>query len=141
MSTRCLIGILNSDDTITHIYCHHDGYPELVGAVLKQHYTEPEKLKALMALGDISTLGIDPVDFGWNGGLPEKTGNYYSQCIAYKSRGENTPARNSINKVQYCNDASSCFAEYAYLGEQVGDKIIWKVRPIYRCGEVKFEEF
>ena len=38
MSTRAMIGIHNSDDTITYIYNHYDGYPTEVGLTLYQHY-------------------------------------------------------------------------------------------------------
>ena len=57
MSTRSTIGVANSDGTIRGIYCHFDGYPEAVGRILIGHYTDPEKVAALMNLGDISSLG------------------------------------------------------------------------------------
>lgn len=57
MGTRSNIGILNENNTVTKIYCHWDGYPEGVGAVLKAHYTEEAKVRALMAFGDLSSIG------------------------------------------------------------------------------------
>ena len=56
MATRSRIAIENEDGTVTSIYCHFDGYPEYAGSVLQEHYTDPEKVKKLIALGDISTL-------------------------------------------------------------------------------------
>ena len=41
MSTRSYIGKLLPGGSITGIYCHHDGYPEGVGVILRDHYTDP----------------------------------------------------------------------------------------------------
>lgn len=60
MSTRSRIGMANPDGTISSIYCHFDGYiegPDGVGYKLFKHYQGAEKIKALIALGDISSLG------------------------------------------------------------------------------------
>lgn len=56
MSTRAHIGYIENN-TIHYIYCHFDGYPEHVGRILQESYTDPEKIKQLIALGDISSLG------------------------------------------------------------------------------------
>lgn len=58
MSTRSRIAMIYEDDTVKSIYCHFDGYPSGVGKTLTNHYINPEKVKALMELGDISSLGI-----------------------------------------------------------------------------------
>lgn len=52
MSTRCRIGIADGEQ-VTSIYCHHDGYPSHAGVVLRDHYATEEKVKALVALGDL----------------------------------------------------------------------------------------
>lgn len=57
MATRSFIGIQNPDGSIRGIYCHYDGYPEHNGELLEKHYTNPTKITALLALGDISILG------------------------------------------------------------------------------------
>ena len=57
MATRSRIGMEQPNGEVRSIYCHWDGYPEGVGATLKEHYTNPEKVEALIALGDISVLG------------------------------------------------------------------------------------
>lgn len=57
MATRSRIGILWLDDSVTSIYCHWDGYPEHNGVILKEHYSNADKLKQLMDLGNISVLG------------------------------------------------------------------------------------
>lgn len=55
MSTHCVIAE-RTDEGYRGIYCHHDGYPEGVGAMLAKHYRDPEKVGKLMELGDISSL-------------------------------------------------------------------------------------
>lgn len=64
MSTRSHIGIRNEDGTLDVIYCHWDGYPSYNGAILLHHYQDPEKIRELIALGDISSLGavVHPTD-------------------------------------------------------------------------------
>ena len=57
MGTRCFVGIQNLDGTVKAIYVHHDGYPSGVGARLAQHYTDREKIDALIAFGDASSIG------------------------------------------------------------------------------------
>jgi hypothetical protein len=59
MATRSFIGKLLGDGSITGIYCHFDGYPEGVGATLKEHYMDPTKVDSLLALGSISSLGAE----------------------------------------------------------------------------------
>lgn len=56
MATRSLIG-LQTDKGIRAIYCHFDGYPDHVGAILCKHYATTEQAEALINLGCISTLG------------------------------------------------------------------------------------
>lgn len=55
MATRSRIGIENEDGTIRSIYCHWDG--NLNGEILKNHYTDRNKINELLDLGDISMLG------------------------------------------------------------------------------------
>jgi hypothetical protein len=47
---------------VESIYVHWDGYPDGVGATLAAHYTDPQKIDALFALGDLSRLG-EVVDY------------------------------------------------------------------------------
>ena len=56
MSTHAAI-ITKTENGYAGIYCHNDGYPEHVGRILKEHYTDPKKVAELIALGDISSLG------------------------------------------------------------------------------------
>jgi hypothetical protein len=56
MATRSRIGIENEDGTVSSIYSHWDGYPSHNGRILVDHYSDRDKVKALIALGDISSL-------------------------------------------------------------------------------------
>lgn len=97
MSTRSRIGILNDDETVTSIYCHHDGYLTGVGNMLINCYTDEDDILELMGLGDISSLDEDT-----------------DSCEAYgRDRGEEgTEAKEfeSIEEYQVQDDGS-----YAYI--------------------------
>ena len=56
MSTRGAIGMRQPDGTIRAVYVHHDAYVAGVGAILGGWYETPEKVEALLALGDLSNL-------------------------------------------------------------------------------------
>ena len=64
MATRSRIGIENENGRIESIYCHWDGYPSHNGKILAQNYTDVDKIKSLIALGDISSLheNVVPAD-------------------------------------------------------------------------------
>lgn len=57
MSTRSNIAIKNADGSVTSIYCHWDGYPTNNGRILLEHYKDEGKVRQLVALGSISSLG------------------------------------------------------------------------------------
>jgi hypothetical protein len=59
MSTHSSIGIKNSDGSVEMIYCHSDGYPTHQLPILEKFYTTENKVRELLALGDISYLGGD----------------------------------------------------------------------------------
>lgn len=56
MATRGTIAIQREDGTVAQIYSHWDNYLEGNGALLVNHYTDPAKIEALIAEGDISSL-------------------------------------------------------------------------------------
>lgn len=57
MATRSRIATVADDGNIASIYCHWDGYPEGVGLTLLTYYSNTNKLRRLMVLGNISSLG------------------------------------------------------------------------------------
>ena len=44
---------------VQQIYCHWDGYLEHNGAILLECYRDSAKVNKLIALGDVSSLGVD----------------------------------------------------------------------------------
>lgn len=56
MATRSTITVYDNK-MYTSIYCHFDGYPSGVGAILNSHYNTLDKAKELVGLGNISVLG------------------------------------------------------------------------------------
>ena len=59
MATRSTIALEFADGTVQQVYCHWDGYLEHNGTILYQHYQDPFKVRDLIDLGDISSLGIN----------------------------------------------------------------------------------
>lgn len=59
MATRGRIGILNDDGTVLSIYCHWDNYLTGSGRTLLEHYNDEAKVRELMKLGDLSSLGSE----------------------------------------------------------------------------------
>lgn len=125
MSTRCRLGIENKDGTITSIYCHHDGYPDGVGEVLVNHYDDENKIRRLLQLGDMSSIGTEPVENlrGWETPGPDTTDwlkaykelHPEDQCVIYKTRGEDCPAKIHNSIEEYQKHSRQCWGEYTYL--------------------------
>lgn len=111
MSTRGIIAIENGDKSCRGIYVHFDMYPDGAGVCLTNHYTTKERVEALLALGDLSSLGdrLSEDD-------PEP--NAVDTCSAYhRDYGETlTEARVFKNAEEIQNTAWDRFgAEYIYL--------------------------
>lgn len=56
MSTHACVLRQNQDESVTGIYIHFDGYPDFVGATLRDYYPKQEQVDALIALGSLSSL-------------------------------------------------------------------------------------
>src|SRR5699024_3642149 len=56
MSTNAMIFKMDNNK-VRGIYCHWDGYPDYVGAILRDSYQNPNKVDNLINLGEISSLG------------------------------------------------------------------------------------
>lgn len=90
MSTRSRIGIIrlkpgSGTPEVESIYCHFDGYPEGVGQMLLDHWTTPEAVDELLALGDLSSLGSvigEKHDFDTHTG--HSLDGYNTNCAAAK---------------------------------------------------------
>ncbi len=97
MATRSTIALEYADGTVGQIYCHWDGYLEHNGKILREHYTDPFKVRALLDGGDTSTLS-DEVE----------------SCDFYTKRGEElNPQRMYKDFQEYQREAQ--FEEYDYI--------------------------
>jgi len=56
MGTRSRIGVMHGD-VCKSVYCHWDGYLDHNGRILQEHY-DSARANHLVALGDISSLGV-----------------------------------------------------------------------------------
>lgn len=116
MSTRCLIGRKIKDNKVEYIYCHHDGYLDGVGEILKTHYTNDSVIDKLMALGDLSALGeiaeSNPNQF--NFGKID-----YNLCAAYRDDGEEDVDSTITTEKEYIDKLSTnIWIEYLYLWDR-----------------------
>ena len=57
MGTRSTIALEFADGTVQQVYCHWDGYLAHNGVILQEHYSDPFKLRDLIDMGDVSSLG------------------------------------------------------------------------------------
>jgi len=112
MSTRSFIAI-KKEDGYEGIYCHFDGYPEGVGKILYRHYKDEKKVKELIALGNISSLGEE---IGNKHDFNDRPDN---ETTAYgRDRGEaETKPTFCATKAELKDVASECSCEYLYIFE------------------------
>ena len=91
MATRSYIGVRNTDASVDYIYCHFDGYPEHNGAILREHYSNINRVNELLNLGDLSVLGK------FIGEKQDFDKRVVGNCLAYgRDRGEsNVSKKNS----------------------------------------------
>ena len=59
MATRSTIALEFADGTVQQVYCHWDGYLDNNGKILFENYTDAFKLRELIDLGDLSSLGSE----------------------------------------------------------------------------------
>jgi hypothetical protein len=121
MATRSLIGMEQSDGTIRYVCCHFDGYPEYVGRILQQHYSDTTKLERLLELVDLSVLGEE---IGKKQDFSHPTSKQW--CIAYgRDRGDaNVEAKISYSAKWFrTGTASKHDVDYAYYLNRKGE---WK---------------
>lgn len=111
MATRGTIAKLNKDGSVTSIYSHWDNYPAGVGATLEEHYTHPNKIDELLALGDISSLDED---IGEQHDFDNPTAGW---TLAYgRDRGEtDIEAMSHTDEGEWMRDRKGSGCEYGYL--------------------------
>jgi hypothetical protein len=56
MGTKLHIAIERENGAVESIRCQYDGYPAYNGALLLQHYNTPDRVNALIGLGNIDSV-------------------------------------------------------------------------------------
>ena len=109
MATRSNIAYKTEDGKIRSVYAHWDGYPECNGKILLDNYKNIEKIKALIELGSISSLGSEigeQQDFN-----NRETQNKEWTLAYHRDRGEELVIREYNDIPSWIDDME----EYAYL--------------------------
>jgi len=141
MSTRSNIIVERRDGTFKRIYCHSDGYLSHNGLILWGNYDTQEKCEALVALGDLSSLGREigkKVDFDAGRKLYDllhakkiseaeferRNSAIYSQCRAYmRDRKEKDCPGSAHESLAEAWDVD-CGQEYTYVWLMRGGKYL-----------------
>lgn len=110
MGTRSRIAIRNADNTYLSVYCHWDGYPSHHGPILQEAHNTEEKVRALLAGGDFSSLERDLARI-----------EFYS-----KRRNEDaSPAQTSADLDALCTLTQETGGEWLYVFTPAG----WQCAP------------
>ena len=134
MGTRSTIALEFADGTVEQVYCHWDGYLDHNGAILKEHYSNPFKLRELIDLGDLSSLRpeIGTKHAFSQFDLPAAEREAFEKlvenmCTFYtRDRGETCPARKYKNTDEYFDCSQQ--EEYDYILRNVEGTATWFVR-------------
>jgi hypothetical protein len=147
MGTRSTIALEFADGTVEQVYCHWDGYLEHNGRILKDHYSDPFKLRDLIDLGDISSLGKEigsEHPFSPHSS-PEDEAAYHeavdlggATTFYGRDRGETgVAAKKFVSFSSYV--VNHQYEEYEYILRQVDGKAVWFVAD-HSDRYVKLEE-
>ncbi len=125
MATRSTIALEYADGTVEQIYCHWDGYLDHNGRILQEHYIDPFKVRNLMDLGDVSSLGKDIMPEPYR----EHTFNKPQEGVTVfygRDRGETgVGSRKFKDYADYRKNSQG--EEYNYILRQVDGKAVWFV--------------
>ena len=137
MATRSTIALEFADGTVEQVYCHWDGYLSGNGRILQDHYMDPFKVKALIGLGSISSLGAE---IGEKQDFNDRTTQKDEWTLSYhRDRGEELCVNKFKDMVDY---ESNCQREeYNYILRNVNGKATWFVE-YFACegGWITLEE-
>lgn len=140
MSTRSSIAIKHGT-VVKAVYCHWDGYIGYVGRLLNQHYQASPKVNNLIALGDVSTLGVEIGEEYCFDQVSDYEDGFARQCTFYtRDRGENTPFSTYSSEQEWIRDLNDAGVEYYYLY----DSGVWYVSqggdftPLHQAIEEEF---
>jgi hypothetical protein len=113
MATRSTIAYKTTRG-LTAAYCHWDGYPAGVGAVLQEHYQAAYKINQLVIQGDMSYCEAEPMPVSKDHSFD----NPDAGVVVYygRDRGEsNTEAREFETIPEWIDHYDAAGCEYFYL--------------------------
>lgn len=114
MSTRSNIAIKKEDGSVVSIYCHWDGYESHHMPILKEHYNTVEKVEALIALGNLSSLD-NSIECPENHSIDNDIEGY---CVFYdRDKGEDKQEAIVWDSKEAYLQESDSWVEYKYLFE------------------------
>jgi hypothetical protein len=130
MATRSTIALEFADGTVGQVYCHWDGYLSNNGQILVEHYQDPFKVRDLIDLGDLSSLGAS---IGEKHEFDART----QDCTFYgRDRGETgIEARYFVDFQDYL--AHHQYEEYEYILRKDGR---WYVKSYDTDGYITLAE-
>jgi len=134
MGTRSTIALEYADGTVEQVYCHWDGYLAHNGQILFQYYNDPFKLRDLIDMGDLSSLGKvigQAHPFSPHGSKEDEA--LYEAAIAEgactfyaRDRGETgVAAKRFKDYADYVENHQ--YEEYEYILRNVNGKAVWFV--------------
>jgi hypothetical protein len=121
MGTRSTIALEYADGTVEQVYCHWDGYLSHNGQILHKHYSDPFKLRDLIDLGDMSSLG-------------ERIGTQHAfekapegECTFYlrDRKEQGCKAKQFKDYADYIDNHQ--YEEYEYILRNIDGKAVWFV--------------
>jgi hypothetical protein len=121
MGTRSTIALEYADGTVEQIYCHWDGYLSHNGQILHKHYSDPFKVRQLMDLGDMSSLGERLGTQHAFGKAPEGECTFYLR----DRKEQGCKAKQFKDYADYIDNHQ--YEEYEYILRQVDGKAVWFV--------------
>jgi hypothetical protein len=148
MGTRSTIALEYADGTVDQIYCHWDGYLDHNGRILLNNYSDPFKLRELMDLGDMSSLGPTvgakhDFDIKAKYGTPEYLAESEAKsqmCTFYgRDRGEDGVGAKRFKDFEDYK-ANHQYEEYEYILRQVEGKPVWFVSSYDTGGYITLAE-
>lgn len=133
MGTRSTIALEFADGTVEQVYCHWDGYLAHNGKILQEYWSDPFKLRELIDVGDLSSLGKvigTQHPFSPHSNEEDKAAYEAAQaegaCTFYgRDRGETgTSAKKFASYEDYLLHQ---YEEYEYILRNVNGRAVWFV--------------
>lgn len=133
MATRSTIALEFADGSVGQVYCHWDGYLDHNGKILQKHWLDPFKVRSLIDLGDLSSLGTEigiqhPFDrplFG-TPAYKDYDERFGEMCMFYgRDRGEVSVPKYFVDYDDYVKNHQ--YEEYEYILRNIHGVPVWFV--------------